>query len=117
MLRINQLSFIKLLSVVLIGWSSIAGAITLGVPQLQSRSGEPLRVEIPIRVRADEKDALSSLSVAMPNKVSYERLGISQKILELNPQAMVYRNRQEQLMVLVETVNVVPLADDPFLDV
>jgi pilus assembly protein FimV len=117
MFRINQLSLIKLLSVVLLSWSSIAGAITLGSPQLQSRPGEPLRVEIPIRVNADEQGALSSLNVAIPNKASYERLGISQKILELNPQAMVYRNRQEQLMVLVETVNSVPMTDDPFLDV
>ena len=117
MLRINLLSFIKLLSVVLLSCSSLAGAITLGSPQLQSRSGEPLRVEIPIRVSADEQDALSSLNVVMPDKAVYERLGISQKILELNPHVMVYRNRQEQLMVLVETVNSVPMTDDPFLDV
>ena len=117
MFRINRLSFAKLLSLVLLSWSSIAGAITLGSPQLQSRPGEPLRVEIPIRVSADEQGALSSLNVVMPNKATYERLGISQKILELNPQAMVYRNRQEQLMVLVETVNSVPVIDDPFLDV
>ena len=116
MFRISQLGS-KLLCVVLLGWSSFAGAISLGAPQLQSRPGEPLRVEIPIRVGVDEQGALSSLNVAMPNKAAYERLGISQKILDLNPQAMVYRNRQEQLMVLVETVNSVPMTDDPFLDV
>ena len=116
MFRIGQLG-LKLLCVVLLSWSSIAGAISLGPPQLQSRPGEPLRVEIPVRVGADEQGALSTLNVIMPNKASYERLGISQKILELNPQAMVYRNRQEQLMVLVETVNSVPMTDDPFLDV
>jgi len=117
MFRNSQLSFLKLLSILLLSWSSIAGAISLGSPQLQSRPGEPLRVEIPIRVSVDEQGALSSLNVAMPNKADYERLGISQKILELNPQTMVYRNRQEQLMVLVETVNSVPMSDDPFLDV
>ena len=116
MFRISQLG-LKLLCVVLLGWSSLASAISLGAPQLQSRPGEPLRVEIPIRVGADEQGVLSSLNVAMPNKAAYERLGISQKILELNPQAMVYRNRQEKLMVLVETVNSVPMTDDPFLDV
>ena len=116
MLRINRLS-LKLLSVILLGWSSLAGAISLGSPQLQSRPGEPLRVEIPIRVGVDEQGALSSLNVVMPSQAVYERLGISQKILELNPQAMVYRNRQEQLMVLVETVDSVPMTDDPFLDV
>ena len=116
MFRIGQLG-LKLLCVVLLSWSSFAGAISLGAPQLQSRPGEPLRVEIPIRVGADEQGILTSLNVAMPNKAAYERLGISQKILELNPQAMVYRNRHEQLMVLVETVNSVPMTDDPFLDV
>jgi len=117
MYRICQLSFLKLLSFVLLSWSFNAAAISLGAPQLQSRPGEPLRVEIPIRVGADEQAALSSLNVAMPNKAAYERLGISQKILQLNPQAMVYRNRQERLMVLVETVDSVPMTDDPFLDV
>lgn len=117
MYRICQLSFLKLFSFVLLSWSFNAAAISLGAPQLQSRPGEPLRVEIPIRVGADEQSALSSLNVAMPNKAAYERLGISQKILQLNPQAMVYRNRQERLMVLVETVDSVPVTDDPFLDV
>ena len=117
MYRICQLSFLKLLSFFLLSWSFNAAAISLGAPQIQSRPGEPLRVEIPIRVGADEQAALSSLNVAMPNKAAYERLGISQKILQLNPQAMVYRNRQERLMVLVETVDSVPVTDDPFLDV
>ena len=117
MLRLSQLRFLKLLCFVWLSWSYHVAAISLGAPQLQSRPGEPLRVEIPIRVGADEQGALSSLNVVMPNKAGYERLGISQKILQLNPQAMVYRNRQEQLMVLVETVDSVPMTDDPFLDV
>ncbi len=117
MSRTSHLGFLKLLSFVLLSWSTVAGAISLGAPQLQSRPGEPLRLEIPIRVGKDEQSALSSMNVTMPNKAAYERLGISQKIVELNPQAMVYRNRSEQLMVLVETVNSVPMTDDPFLDV
>lgn len=117
MSRTSHLGFLKLLSFVLLSWSTVAGAISLGAPQLQSRPGEPLRLEIPIRVGKDEQSTLSSLMVTMPNKAAYERLGISQKIVELNPQAMVYRNRSEQLMVLVETVNSVPMTDDPFLDV
>ncbi len=117
MYRISQLGLLNFLSVVLLGWSSLAWSISLGTPQLQSRSGEPLRVEIPIRIAADEQNLLVSLNVAMPTKAAYERLGISQKVLDLNPQAMVYRNRQQQLMVLVETVKPVPTTDDPFLDV
>ena len=116
MLRSSQHSVIKVLCFVWLSWSCSAWALSLGTPQLLSRSGEPLRVEIPIRLAADEEAALSSLKAALPPKEVFERLGISQKILELNPQVMVYRNRQERLMVLVETVNSVPIGDDPFLD-
>lgn len=116
MLRSSQHSVIKALCFVWLSWSCSAWALSLGTPQLLSRSGEPLRVEIPIRFAADEEAALSSLKAALPPKEVFERLGISQKILELNPQVMVYRNRQERLMVLVETVNSVPIGDDPFLD-
>jgi pilus assembly protein FimV len=117
MSRHSYTSFLKVLCLVLLSWSCTVGAVTLGAPQLQSRPGEPLRVEIPIRLGAEEQNTLSSLNVAIPGKAAYERLGISQKILELNPQAMVYRNRQEKLVVLVETVNSVPMTDDPFLDI
>ncbi|QWD78659.1 FimV/HubP family polar landmark protein [Polynucleobacter sp. MWH-Svant-W18] len=117
MLRTCQLSFVKALCFIWLSWSCAAWAISLGSPQLQSKTGEPLRVEIPIRVAADEESALNSLKAQTPNKAAYERLGISSKILELNPQVSVYRNRQEKLMILVETVNPVPLSEDPFVDV
>ena len=117
MSRPSQLSLIKALCFVWLSWSCSAWAISLGSPVLLSRPGEPLRAEIPIRVGADEEAALSSLKAALPSKDVFERLGISQKILELNPQVMVYRNRQERLMVLLETVNPVPISDDPFIDV
>ncbi len=117
MLRNYQRSLVKALCFVWLSWSCTAWAITLGSPQLQSKSGEPLRVEIPIRVAADEQGALSSLRASTLPKASYERLGISPKVLDLNTQVSVYRNRQEQLMVLVETVNAVPVSDDPFVDV
>ena len=117
MLQVCQRSFVKALCFVWLCWSCAAWAVSLGSPQLQSKAGEPLRVEIPIRIAADETAALESLKATTPNKAAYERLGISQKILELNPQLMVYRNRQEQLMVLVETVNAVPVSDDPFVDI
>jgi pilus assembly protein FimV len=53
----------------------------------------------------------------MPNKAMYEQLGVPQRIVDLNPQAMIYRNRQEDLMILIETVNPVPIVDDPFINV
>ena len=117
MLQTCQRRFVKALCFIWLSWSCAAWAVTLGSPQLQSRAGEPLRVEIPIRIAADETATLDSLKATTPSKAAYERLGISQKILELNPQVMVYRNRQEKLMVLVETVNSVPITDDPFVDV
>ena len=117
MFRNYQRSLVKALCFVWLSWSCAAWAITLGSPQLQSKSGEPLRVEIPIRVGTDEQGALSSLKVSTLPKASYERLGISSKVLDLNTQVSVYRNRQEQLMVLVETVNAVPVSEDPFVDV
>ena len=117
MSRTSQLRLLKALCFVWLSWTCSAWAVSLGSPQLLSRSGESLRAEIPIRIAADEEGALSSLKAVMPNKAAFERLGISQKILELNPQMMVYRNRQNQLMVLLETVEPVPISDDPFVDV
>jgi pilus assembly protein FimV len=117
MLRACQLSFVKVLCFVWLSWSCAVWAITLGSPQLQSKAGQPLRVEIPILVGVDEQGALVSLKASTLPKASYERLGISQKILDLNPQISIYRNSEQRLVVLVETLNVIPVADDPFLDV
>lgn len=116
MFHIAQLSLAKALCFVLLSWSCAASALSLGSPQLLSRPGEPLRVEIPIRLAPEDQGSLPTLSVVIPNKASYSRLGISTKILDFNPQAMVYRNKQERLMVLVETVDSVPVTEDPFLD-
>lgn len=117
MFRFSQIQFARALCLVWLSWSCAAAAISLGSPKLLSRPGEPLKVEFPIRVGADEQSALSSLNVSIASKTAYDRLGISQKVLDLNPQAMIYRNQQEQLMILLETVESVPMTEDPFLDV
>lgn len=117
MLRFSQIQFAKALCLVWLSWSCAAAAISLGSPKLLSGPGEPLKVEFPVRVGADEQALLSSLTVGIANKASYDRLGISQKLLSLNPQVMIYRNQQERLMVLLETVESVPITEDPFLDV
>jgi pilus assembly protein FimV len=117
MSRSSQFSFSKALCFVLLSWATSTWAVSLGSPQLQSKAGEPLRVEIPIRIAADEQAALSSLKANTLPKASYERLGVSQKILDLNPQLSIYRTPQEQLVVLVETVDAVPVIDDPFVDI
>lgn len=116
MFRFSQIQFARALCLIWLSWSCTAGAISLGSPKLLSKLGEPLKAEFPIRVSADEQSVLSTLNVAIANNAAYDRMGISQKILALNPQAMIYRNQQEQLMVLVETVEPVPLVDDLFLD-
>ncbi len=116
MIRFFQFSFTQALCLILLSWSCAANALSLGSPQLLSRPGQPLRVEIPIRLVPEDQNLLGSVSVVVPDKASYARLGISARILDLNPQAMVYRNQQERLMVLVETVESVPMTEDPFLD-
>ena len=102
--------------VFLLSWSGVVGAISLGSPQVQSQAGQALRVEIPIRISAQEQDLLESLKVQMPSPSDYTRLGISGRVLNFNLQSIVYRNKDERLMVLVETVDPIPVSDDPFLD-
>ncbi len=117
MLRKSHIQFAKLLCLLWLSWSFSVGAISLGSPKLLSKPGDPLKVEFAIRVGEDEQSLLDSLSVNASNAALYERLGISRKLLEFNPQAMIYRNQQQKLMVLLETVEPVPIAEDPFLDV
>ena len=115
-MRLSGRLLTPLTCVFLLGWSSVVGAISLGSPQVQSQAGQALRVEIPIRISAQEEDLLESLKVQVPGPSDYARLGISGKVLNFNLQAMVYRNKDERLMVLVETVDTIPVSDDPFLD-
>jgi len=114
--RLSGRLLTQLTCVFLLGWSSVVGAISLGSPQVQSQAGQTLRVEIPIRISAQEEDLLESLKVQVPGPSDYARLGISGKVLNFNLQAMVYRNKDERLMVLVETVDTIPVSDDPFVD-
>ncbi len=113
----SQIRLAKLLCLLWLSWSFTAAAISLGSPKLLSKAGEPLKVEFPIKVADDDVSALDSLTVNASNTALYEQLGISRKLLGLNPQAMIYRNQQQKLMVLLETVEPVPMTDDPFLDV
>ena len=71
MSRLTQFSLLKALCFVLLSWACTAWAVSLGSPQVQSKSGEPLRVEIAIRIAADEQAALSSLKASTLPKASY----------------------------------------------
>lgn len=107
----------KLICLLWLSWSFTAAAISLGSPKLLSKPGDPLKLEFAIKVGEDEQPLLDTLSVNVSNTALYERLGISRKLLEFNPQAMIYRNQQQKLMVLLETVEPIPISEDPFLDV
>ena len=113
----SLMRFAKLLCLLWLSWSFTATAISLGSPRLLSKPGDPLKVEFPVRVGDDEKSTLETLSVSPSNLALYERLGVSRKLLDFNPQAMIIRNQQQKLLVLLETVEPVPITDDPFLDV
>ena len=107
---------IFLISLICLGFSLPSNAVSLGSANLLSAPGETLRVEIPINLAANEQQILESLSASTPSASAFERLGISSKILNYNAQVMVYRTRDERLMVLIETVQPLPVSDDLFLD-
>jgi len=115
MANIQMLKFI-LAGLIGIALSSSVFAINLGKANLVSRPGETLRVEVPIELGADEQGLLSSLSASIPSIGTYERLGVSPRILDFNAQVMVYRSKDERLMILVETVQPVPVSPDVFVD-
>ena len=115
MANIQILKFI-LAGLIGIALSSNVFAINLGKANLVSRPGETLRVEVPIELGADEQGLLSSLSASIPPIGTYERLGVSPRILDFNAQVMVYRSKDERLMILVETVQPVPVSPDVFVD-
>ena len=115
MANIQILKFI-LAGLIGIALSSSVFAINLGKASLVSRPGETLRVEVPIELGADEQGLLSSLSASIPPVLTYERLGVSPKILDFNAQVMVYRSKDERLMILVETVQPIPVSEDVFVD-
>ena len=103
-------------SLIGIALSTSVFALTLGKANLVSNPGESLRIEVPIELAPDEQALLTTLSASIPLASAYERLGISPKILDFNTQVMVYRSKDERLMVLVETVKPVPVSEDIFVD-
>jgi pilus assembly protein FimV len=115
MSNIQMLKFI-FASLIGIALSTSVYAVTLGKANLVSNPGESLRIEVPIELAPDEQGLLTTLSASIPSASAYERLGISSKILDFNTQVMVYRTKDERLMVLVETVKAVPISEDIFVD-
>jgi pilus assembly protein FimV len=117
MIKIIRPYFFAFTCLLLVGLANTAGAITLGSPLILSKSGDPLQVEFPIYLSKDEDADLTTLQASLSSQAFYQNFGISEKIYEFNPQVMVYRNRQQKLMILLETVVPVAKTGDPFLDV
>ncbi|MBJ7379188.1 MAG: pilus assembly protein FimV [Polynucleobacter sp.] len=108
------LSFICLLA-----WFGTACAqnnLSLGSPKLLSKTGEALRVEIPIRI-APANSSFDAITVEIPNQAVYERLGISSRILDLNPSIQLQAGKDSGAMILlVESATAVDVSNDPFID-
>ena len=104
---------------VCIAWSATSGAFSLGTPRVLSQPGQPIRAEIPLRVSAAEQDQLSSLQVINSSKASYERLGISAAIVELEPQLRIDLRDGNRSVIVIETAKALSSAQlnqDPFID-
>ena len=104
---------------VCIAWSATAGAFSLGTPRVLSQPGQPIRAEIPIRASAADQEQLTRLQVSNASKSSYERLGISSAIVELDPQLRIERRDGNRSVIVVETaktLSAAQLKQDPFID-
>jgi len=104
---------------VCIAWSAASSAFSLGTPRVVSQPGQPIRAEIPIRASAADQEQLSNLQVSNASKASYERLGISAAIVELEPQLRIDRRDGNRSVIVVETAKTLSAAQikqDPFID-
>ena len=102
-----------------IAWSANVGAFSLGTPRVLSQPGQPIRAEIPLRVSAAEQEQISSLEVINASKATYERLGISSAIVELEPQLRIDRRDGNRTVIVLETAKIMSAAQlnqDPFID-
>ena len=102
-----------------IAWSANVGAFSLGTPRVLSQPGQPIRAEIPLRVSAAEQEQISSLEVINASKATYERLGISSAIVELEPQLRIDRRDGNRTVIVLETAKMMSAAQlnqDPFID-
>jgi pilus assembly protein FimV len=103
-----------------VAWSAASSAFSLGTPRVLSQPGQPIRAEIPVRASVADQAQLSNLQVINASKASYERLGISAAIVELEPQLRIERQDGNRSVIVLETAKSIPSArlnQDPFIDV
>ena len=82
-------------------WTTVH-AVTLGSPMMLSKPGEPLKVEIPVKAKADDKNILETLSIDLVPKSEYERLGISSKILDYKPSISLRKVSPGQQIITID---------------
>ena len=100
-------------------WSAASSAFSLGTPRVLSQPGQPIWAEIPLRTSAADQEQLSNLQVSNASKATYERLGISSAIVELEPQLRIKRQDGNRSVIVLETVKPIASArlnQDPFVD-
>jgi len=99
--------------------SAGVGAFTLGTPKVLSQPGQAIRAEIPLRMSSADEAQLSNVQITTPSKSTYERLGISSLILELEPQLRMDRRDGNRTFIVLETgkpVSAAQINQDPFID-
>jgi pilus assembly protein FimV len=112
-------SLAAIIAGICIAWSAASSAFSLGTPRVLSQPGQPIRAEIPLRVSAADQAQLSNLQVSNASKASYERLGISSAIVELEPQLRIERQDGNRSVIVLETampISSARLNQDPFID-
>ena len=97
-------------------WTA-AYAVTLGSPMMLSKPGESLKVEIPVKTKQEDQKTVDALSVNPLTKAEYERLGISSKILDYNPNISLKKVNSGQQVIIIETDRAIEVDQDPFIDV
>jgi pilus assembly protein FimV len=110
---------VAIIASVCLAWSVASSAFSLGTPKVLSQPGQPIRAEIPLRVSAADQEQLSSLQVINASKATYERLGISSAIVELDLQLRIDRRDGNRSVIVLETAKPIPLErlnQDPFID-
>jgi pilus assembly protein FimV len=110
---------VAVIASICIAWSAASSAFSLGTPKVLSQPGQPIRAEIPLRVSAADQAQLINFQVISASKATYERLGISSAIVELEPQLRIDRREGNLSVIVLETAKPISserLNQDPFID-
>ena len=119
--RLSRPSFLTaIFSFTALAWFNVAGAVTLGSPQLISKPGEPFRTEIPLLLLPDELPLVELMKAEVPSSATFERFSISNRVLELKPQASIRQAKtatgQTQYQILIQSDRALSDSQEPFLD-